>query len=310
LVALELGDTCVELLEEKDLEGPVTLQNRLQRAVADGHHRQVVLDLWRLEEITSAVAGVLVGTEARGAACGTPVAFACARHRVRRALAFLHKLLTIHGSVGRALEAIEEREREAEMDDEHVADNRMDDGSRRFRFAEDDAPAREEAAEPLGRETGASAEQRDPGEETKEITGEITGEVTDDIAEELTAAVPPPSPSREVPESVMRHLSESAPELAEVLPHEVEPAAPSIFEHPPRNEPTVAEEVPPPEAPSTSAKPVAKKRKTKKKTARKKVSHKGKSRKKSSAKGRRKPSKKAAKSRAKGKKKGKKKTRT
>jgi len=300
LVALELGDTCVELLEEKDLEDPVALQDRLQRAVADGHHRQVVLDLWRLEEITSAVAGVLVGTEASGAACGTPVAFACARHRVRRALAFLHKLLTIHGSVGKALEAIEERGREAEMDDERMEESRMDDGSRRFRFAEDDpppeAPAREEPGEPLGREE-VIAEQRDPGEETKEITGEITGEVTDDIAEEMEAELPP-ALSREVPESVMRHLSESAPELAEALPREVEPAVPEAAA-------TEVAEAPPEVA---SAKPIAKKRKSKKKTARKKVSHKGKSRKKSSAKGRGKPSKKAAKGRSKGKKKGRKKT--
>jgi len=327
LVALELGDTCVELLEEKDLEDPVALQNRLRRAVADGHHRRVVLDLWRLEEITSAVAGVLVGTEASGAACGTPVAFACARHRVRRALAFLHKLLTIHGSVGLALEAIEERGREAAMDDERMEESRMDDGSRRFRFEEDgpppessgdapaEAPAREESAEPLGPEVRGSTVQRDPGEETKEITGEITGEVTDDIAEELTAAFPP-APSREIPESVMRQLSESAPELAEVLPHEVEPAAPSIFDDPLREGSAVPEVAPetvpaefPPEAPSTPAKPIAKERKARKKTARKKVSHKGRSRKKSAAKGRKKPSRKAAKGRSKGKKKGRKKTR-
>ena len=203
----------------------------------------------------------------------------------------------------------------------------MDDGSRRFRFEEDgpspessgdapaETPAREEPAEPLGPKVAVSTEQRDPGEETKEITGEITGEVTDDIAEELTAAFPP-APSREIPESVMRHLSESAPELAEVLPHEVEPAALSIFEDPLQNKPTAPEAAPetvsvevPPEAPSTPAKPIAKERKAKKKTARKKVTHKGKSRKKSSAKGRRKPSKKAAKGRAKGKKKGRKKTR-
>jgi len=313
LVALELGDTCVELLEGKDLDDPLALQSGLQRAVADRNHSQVVLDLWRLEEITSAVVAVLVGTEARGAACGTPVAFACARHRVRRALAFLHKFLTIHGSVGLALEAIERRGREAAMDGERMADGQMEDGSRRFRFAQDgpppgpsddalaEAPPREEPGGLLGREAAVIAEQLDPGEETKEITGEITGEVTDDIAEGMA---PPEAPAREVPESVMRRLSESAPELAEVLPREVEPAAATIFEDPVREGPAAAEEAPqePPSAPSASARPVAKKRKAKKnkkKTARKKVSHKGKSRKKSSAKARSKPRKKSAKGRTK-----------
>ena len=106
MVALELGDTCVELLEDDDAEDPGALRDSLRRAIMDRRHHQVVFDLSRLHRLTGATAIVLVGAEACSVTCGTPVAFACARQRVKRALAGMRDLLTVHCSVGRALEAM------------------------------------------------------------------------------------------------------------------------------------------------------------------------------------------------------------
>jgi len=200
LVALELGDTCVEMLEEKDLDDPGGLLDRLQRAVLDGHHRGVVLDLWRLRDITSTVVAVLVGTEYRAATCGTPVAIACARPRVRQTLALLRKVLTIHGSVGLALEAMEQRGKETAMDEERTDDGRAEDA----REAEGAGPAQ------VGPGAGPS-----PGEETKKITDEEMATLNGGRT---------PEPARELPESVMQHLRADAPSLADILKRKVETA--------------------------------------------------------------------------------------
>jgi anti-anti-sigma regulatory factor len=94
------------MLEDEDTEDPRALRDSLRHAIMDRRHRQVVFDLSRLHRLTGATAVVLVGAEACSATCGTPVAFACARRRVKRALAGMRDLLTVHCSVGQALEAM------------------------------------------------------------------------------------------------------------------------------------------------------------------------------------------------------------
>jgi anti-anti-sigma factor len=270
LLALELGDTCVELLDDGDLVEPEALQDGLERAVADEHHRRVVLDLSRLREITSAVIAVLVGAEASGATCGTPVALACARRRVRRAFAGLRDLLAIHDSVGPALEAIDERatvgrgrgrpeekrrRKEAAMEGEHAEDGAGQ---------EDASPERAEAVAGEGFRMPPSRPETGQEEEKE-------------VKTEPEAAAPP----HEVPESVMQHLRERAPDLAEALPREAEPTGPGSPAGPAEPEAAApvetdaAPEVTPTEVPAEQPappEPVAVEKKPRKKTARKRKS--------------------------------------
>jgi anti-anti-sigma regulatory factor len=295
VVALELGDTCVELLEEEDLDEPAALQDRLRCAVANRHHRQVILDLSRLRRITSAIVAVLTGAEARGVKCGTPVAFACARRRVRRVLSGMHKLLTVHGSMGRALEAIAERGtrachrvRRGGLEKEQRKETAMEGERAEDERAGPDAPRPDRPEAPAGeRSELAPGQGRAEGQEEGKEEGKEQGK--EEREPEAKAEADIPAPPREVPESVMQHLRERAPELADALPQKAEPAGfglpagvpgPSDPPEPEVAAPaeadvaheTVAAEVPsePPPAPPEPV--VGKKKPRKKKTARKKKS--------------------------------------
>lgn len=303
MIALELGDTCVELLEESDLGDPGALRDHLKRVIMDERHRLVVLDLWRLKEITSAVVAVLVGARAEGVTCGTPVAFACARRRVMRALTSLRELFTVHGSVGTALEEIrkmgtrawrrvaseEGQRREAAMEDERLEDGHTAGGvgSRDLDSASAEDPAVDGLGVPPCLEEEGSSEDQGPVDETEEKR---------------------PMPSRYAPEPVMESLLAGEPPLAEAPPLEVEPVEalphrdipmPDASSVPEALAPEVVDAVSQAVAEEATPEPVAKNKSPGKKIARKKISHKGKSRKKTAAEGHRKQRRKSATSRKK-----------
>lgn len=318
MIALEFDGTCVELLEEGDTENPRLFEKGLQSAIEDRHHRQVVFDLSRLRELTSASVAVLLAAEACALIRGTPVAFACARRRVKRALvlAGVRELLEVHASVGRALEALGER------------------GAVACRPAGQASPGdgqRKEAAMGDEREERDVGQEGARGEDAEAAAGEHPGDVGGPREETEAQNLPP---ARCVPESILERLRESAPELAKALPGQAEgdvpeetpqlpggaePAVPEVetpqVEAPDASETRVAatagttvpdeepgvpelpgEPLVPQEGPSPEEKPSLKKPAPRKRASRKGT---GKSRRKPAGKGRRKPRARATAGRAK-----------